>query len=55
LIGIDKESEDAAVSRLAASPKALPAPPQERSPVRVNARPAASQAHRPELDDEIPF
>jgi hypothetical protein len=55
LVGIDKESEDAAVSRLAPPPKALPAPTQEPPPVNVNARPAASQTDRPELDDEIPF
>jgi hypothetical protein len=55
LIGIDKESENAAVSRLAPPPKALPAPPQRPPPVHVNAQPAASQADRPELDDEIPF
>lgn len=48
LIGVDKESEDAAVSRLAPPPKALPAPPQKPTPVRVNARPAA-------IDDDIPF
>jgi hypothetical protein len=49
LIGVDKESEDTAVSRLAPPQKSLPAPPQKPPPVRVNARPAAT------LDDEIPF
>ena len=48
LIGVDKESEDAAVSRLAPPPKALPAPPQKPPPVPVNARPAP-------IDDDIPF
>ncbi len=54
LIGVDKESEDAAVSRLAPPPKALPAPP-EKPPVRVNAAPAATQKRLPDLDDDIPF
>ena len=49
LIGMDKESEDAAVSRLAPPPKALPAPPPP--PVSVKARPVATQA----VDDDIPF
>jgi hypothetical protein len=56
LIGADKESEDAAVSRLAPPPKALPAPPQ-KAPQKPSAiqprRPALSQTA--ELDDDIPF
>ena len=55
LIGVDKESEDAALSRLAPPPKALPAPPQTPPPVRVNAAPAATQKRLPDLDDDIPF
>jgi hypothetical protein len=56
LIGVDKESEDAAVSRLAPPPKALPAPSQKPPPVRVNARPAGSQARQTvDVDDDIPF
>lgn len=43
LIGKDKESEEAALSRLAPPPKALPAP--EKKPMRP----------RDELDDDIPF
>ena len=46
LIGVDKESEDTAVSRLAPPPKSLPAPTRKSPPVRVNV---------PDLDDEIPF
>jgi hypothetical protein len=54
LIGVDKESEDAAVSRLAPPPKALPGPPPtpplKSTPVRVaNARPSRT------IDDDIPF
>lgn len=48
LIGVDKESEDNAVSRLAPPPKALPAPPQKPPPVSVKAAPV-------EIDDDIPF
>jgi hypothetical protein len=47
LIGVDKESEDSAVSRLAPPRKSLPAPPQKAPPVPVNVR--------DHLDDEIPF
>jgi hypothetical protein len=48
LIGVDKESEDAAALRLAAPPKALPAP----SPPA----PAPRQSSlTDELDDDIPF
>lgn len=43
LIGIDKESEDAAALRLSAPPKALPAPPPRRGSIAD------------ELDDDIPF
>lgn len=52
LIGADKESEDAAVSRLAPPPKALPAPHLlNPRPAGRAARPHATQ----DLDDEIPF
>jgi hypothetical protein len=48
LVWADKESEDAALSRLAPPPKALPAPPR--------AAPAAKPAAKPSWqDDEIPF
>jgi hypothetical protein len=49
LIGGDKESEDAALLRLAPPPKALPAPRQE--PPAVKSQPAAAQV----IDDDIPF
>jgi len=54
LIGADKESEDAAISRLAPPPKALPAPPQKppAAPPKPR-RPVLSQTA--ELDDDIPF
>jgi hypothetical protein len=46
LIGIDKESEEAALSRLAPPPKALPAPEKTPAPPRVNTG---------LFDDDIPF
>lgn len=45
LIGIDKESEDAAALRLSPPPKALPAP----------ARPPRRSNIADELDDDVPF
>lgn len=54
LIGVDKESEEAAVSRLASPPKALAAPSQK--PAAPNkAAPAANRAADPIWEDEIPF
>jgi hypothetical protein len=55
LIGVDKETEEAAVSRLAPPLKALPAPPSH-----ARARPAAPSLVAPsrvvnDLDDDIPF
>jgi hypothetical protein len=57
LIGADKQSEDAALSRLAPPPKALPAPPPAKPPAF---RPKGSSRDAPpvqtaDLDDEIPF
>lgn len=55
LIGLDKESEEAALSRLAPSPKALPALPQK--PVApTKPVPSATAATKPGWEDnEIPF
>jgi hypothetical protein len=47
LIGADKQSEEAALSRLAPSPKALPSPPQSG--------PSWEAPKGGDLDDEIPF
>jgi hypothetical protein len=53
LIGVDKESEDAATSRLTPPQKALPAPPVKTvSPSRGN---APQWNASPDLDDDIPF
>jgi len=46
LIGMDKESEEAALSRLAPPPKALPAPEKKPAPPRQPIN---------DLDDDIPF
>jgi hypothetical protein len=54
LIGVDKESEEAALSRLAPPPKALPAP--EKQPVAPRkCTPAWDTPTKGDLDDEIPF
>lgn len=55
LIGADKESEEAALSRLASPPKALPAPAHKPTPA-----PKAAAAPKPATtpsweDEEIPF
>jgi hypothetical protein len=53
LIGVDKECEDAATSRLMPPQKALPAPPVKTvSPSRGN---APQWNASPDLDDDIPF
>jgi hypothetical protein len=53
LIGVDKESEDAATSRLTPPQKALPAPPVKTvSPSPGN---APQWNASPDLDDDIPF
>jgi len=55
LIGIDKESEEAALSRLAESPKALPAPPYQHAAPTKDA-PATKPVAQPSWEDEeIPF
>ena len=55
LIGVDKETEDAAVSRLVPPPKALPAPSQKPQTDRGNAREAPAQVRVTDLEDGIPF
>ena len=54
VVGIDKQSEDAALSRLAPPPKALPAPPRKPAPVQKQAAPSWETASGGDLD-EIPF
>lgn len=51
LIGKDRETEEAAVERLAPPPKALPAPPASRRSIA----PAWEPTKGNDLDDEIPF
>lgn len=57
LIGVDKESEEAALSRLAPPPKALPAPPVKQQPAPQKTGPSwdAPRVQTADLDDEIPF
>jgi hypothetical protein len=54
LIGVDRETEEAAAQRLMPPPKALPAPIVDAKPP---IKPNASWSTRPtdDLDDEIPF
>ena len=54
LIGVDKETEEAAVSRLAPPPKALPAPPSHARPRPAVPSRAPLRAIT-DLDDDIPF
>ena len=55
VIGIDKESEESALSRLAPPPKALPAP-EKKAATRRGVTPASWEApSTSDLDDEIPF
>ena len=55
LVGIDKQSGDAALSRLASPPKALPAPPRTPAHVRKQPAPSREAGNGGDLDDEIPF
>jgi hypothetical protein len=55
LIGVDKETEEAAVARLAAPPKALPAPPSLPARVRPAGSRVAPARAGGDLDDDIPF
>lgn len=54
LIGVDKESEEAALSRLAPPLKALPAPTHKPA-AAPKAAPASKPATKPSWEDEIPF
>jgi hypothetical protein len=54
LIGVDKETEETAVSRLAPPPKALPAPPSHARP-RLAVPSRAPLRAVNDLDDDIPF
>ena len=55
LIGVDKTSEEEALSRLAPPPKALPAPPRKPAPVQKQSAPSWETASGGDLEDEIPF
>ena len=57
LIGVDKDSEDAAALRLAPPPKALPAPPTPPAKTMTAARRNGPSwdTSGGDLDDEIPF
>ena len=54
LIGVDKMSEEKALSRLASPPKALPAPSQTSIPTQKRVVPSWETTSS-DLDDEIPF
>lgn len=66
LIGLDKQSEDAAALRLAPPQKALPAPPAKpaapertppvrKTPIATRGAPSWDAPPASDLDDEIPF
>jgi len=53
LIGMDKESEEEAVSRLSPPPKALPAPEAKTETLRKVS--SGWDVRKTNLDDDIPF
>ena len=55
LIAKDKDSEDAALQRLAPLPKALPAPPVVTASSQSRGSPPWEPSKGGDLDDEIPF
>jgi hypothetical protein len=55
LIGVDKESEELALSRLTPPSKALSAPRQKPAPPQNKPAPSWDTARGGDLDDEIPF
>ena len=55
LIGVDKQSEEQAQSRLAPPPRALPAPPQKHAPAVKKTASRWQPTERGDLDDDIPF